>query len=131
MATQTTNIPGSGYGNVYVDSLIWGAAWTGISTPIRYWFGSGSVAVADSSIGAFTGATWTVSEESAFATALSHYSAVSNLTLTEAQSGSAADIVWWLAPLGSNTGLLGMHEVPDATWKSIYGFLIFDGKSLV
>jgi hypothetical protein len=27
MADQDNTIPGSGYGNVYVDSLIWGAGW--------------------------------------------------------------------------------------------------------
>src|SRR5262249_31518859 len=33
-----TNVPGSGYGNLYIDSLIWGAGkWNG--GPITYWFG--------------------------------------------------------------------------------------------
>src|SRR4029077_8188771 len=33
-----TNVPGSGYGNPYIDSLIWGSGkWNG--GPITYWFG--------------------------------------------------------------------------------------------
>ena len=133
MAMQSDNVPGSGYGNVYLDSLIWGTAWTGIATPIRYWFGSGAVAAADSSIGAFTGAAWTDPEKSAFETAIAQYSAVSNLIFTAAASGSAAnaDIVWWLAsaPDMGGGGYLGMHEVPDASYPNIYGYFNYQHPS--
>lgn len=132
MATQTTNVNGSGYGNLYLDSLIWGCGWTGIGTPIRYWYGSGFVPAADSSIGQFTGAAWGNTAKSAFATAMDQYSAVSNLIFTEAQSGSAedADIVWWLAPQSAmGAGALGMHEVPDASWTPIYGYFNYQHPS--
>ena len=133
MAMQSDNVPGSGYGNVYLDSLIWGAGWTGIDTPIRYWFGSGFVPAADSSIGAFTGAAWSGAEESAFNTAIAQYSAVSNLIFTEATSGSAADadIVWWLASASAmgGSGYLGMHEVPDASYPNIYGYFNYQHPS--
>ena len=132
MAKQTTTVPGSGYGNVYVDSLIWGAAWSGIATPIRYWYGSGFVPAADSSIGAFTGAAWSGLEKSAFNTAMEQYAAVSNLLFTAATSASAADadIVWWLAPESAmGSGALGMHEVPDASWAPIYGYFNYQDPS--
>lgn len=133
MATQTTNIPGSGYGNVYLDSLIWGCGWAGIATPIRYWFGSGAVATDESLIGAFTGKTWSNAEKSAFETAIGQYSAVSNLRFTPATSGSAAnaDIVWWLASASDmgGGGYLGMHEVPDASWTPIDGYFNYQHSS--
>ena len=85
MATQTTNIPGSGYGNVYLDSLIWGAAWTDIATPIRYWFGEGStVAPSDLSGVAFDGETWDAPEKDAFIAVTHQYEAVCNLKFVEA-----------------------------------------------
>lgn len=130
MATQTTGIPGSGYGNTYLDSLIWGCGWTGIDTPIRYWFGSGAVAAADSSIGAFTGAAWTGAEQSAFEAALAEYSSVCGLTFTEADSASAADIAWWLVPESAmGTGVLGMHEVPDGSSPQVNGYFNYQDPS--
>lgn len=133
MATQSDDVPGTGYDNTYLDSLIWGAAWTGIDTPIRYWFGSGAVAADDSSIGAFTGKTWSNAEKSAFETAIGQYSAVSNLRFTPATSGSAADadIVWWLASASAmgGGGYLGMHEVPDGSYPNIYGYFNYQHSS--
>lgn len=124
MAYQNNNIPGSGYGNAYLDSLIWGCGWSDTAQPIRYSFGSGAVLAADSSIGAFTGAAWTVDEQNAFRTALSQYEAICNLSFTEASGidESQTDIVWWLAPDAAMAGSLGMHEVPDASWTPIYGY---------
>ena len=121
MATQSNTIKGSGYGNPYLDSLIWGCGWS--STPIQYYFGSGFVPAADSLIGAFTGASWSAPQKAAFVTALSEYSAVCDLTFTQATSASNADIVWWLAPqsaIGKTT--LGMHEVPDGSSPQINGY---------
>lgn len=130
MATQSTDIPGSGYGNTYLDSLIWGCGWTGIATPIRYWFGSGPVAEVDSSIGAFTGAIWSDPEKSAFEMAVEQYSAVCGLTFAEADDSAAADIVWWLAPESAmGAGSLGLHEVPDASWAPIYGYFNHEDSS--
>lgn len=132
MATQTNSIPGSGYGNPYIDSLVWGSGWTNTSTPIRYWFGSGPVAAVDSSIGAFSGHEWSDAEKSAFGAAMAQYAAVSNLTFTAAISGSEADadIVWWLAPQSAmGAGSLGLHEVPDTSWSPIYGYFNYQDPS--
>lgn len=121
MATQSNAILGSGYGNTFIDSLVWGCGWT--STPISYYFGSGTVPDSDRSVGAFTGAAWEDSEKSAFVTALGQYSAVCNLTFSAATSKGDADIVWWLTPQSAmGSGTLGMHEVPDASWEPIYGY---------
>jgi hypothetical protein len=38
MANVSAGAPGSGYGNTYIDSLIWGGKWTGGA--IGYSFGS-------------------------------------------------------------------------------------------
>ena len=136
MATQTTNIPGSGYGNVYLDSLIWGVGWTDTATPIRYWFGSG-LNVLPSGFPTFTsffiGDAWTVPEKSAFEAVMAQYSAVCNLTFIEAQSGSVtdADIVWWKAP-GSvmvypkGKPVDGAHEVPNAVGQQINGYFNYE-----
>ena len=123
MATQDTSVPGSGYGNTYIDSLVWGCAWTG--GPVSYWFGSGFVPAADSSLdgGAFTGGAWTEAEEDAFEVALAQYSAVCGLEFEEAVDAASADIVWWLAPQSEiGNGVLGMHEVPDESYPQIYGY---------
>lgn len=123
MATQSNSIPGSGWGNIYIDSLIWGCGWVGPG-PITYWFGSGPVAASDSSIGAFTGSSWTEAGKTAFTTALANYSAVCGLTFDEASSQAAADIVWWLAPESAmGAGSLGLHEVPDGSYAQIYGYM--------
>jgi hypothetical protein len=55
MATQDNSVPGSGYGNPYLDSLIWGCAWTG--GPITYSFGSGPIP--DPNIPGVSGYDWT------------------------------------------------------------------------
>jgi serralysin len=126
MATQSNSIPGTGWGNIYIDSLIWGCGWTGAG-PITYSFGSGAVPDEDSSIGPFTGKSWTGSEMAAFTTAVANYSAVCGLTFAEASSRGAADIVWWLAPESAmGEGSLGMHEVPDGSYPQVYGYMNYE-----
>lgn len=131
MATQSNQFPGKGYGSVYVDSLIWGCGWT--SAPIRYFFGEGAVPAAESSIGAFTGASWTAAEKEAFESALAKYAAVCNLTFVPAVSPAEgdADIVWWLADEASmgGAGSLGLHEVPDNSWQPIYGYFNYQDST--
>ncbi|MRD47237.1 hypothetical protein GHT07_08095 [Caenimonas koreensis DSM 17982] len=121
MATQSTNFPGHGYGNVYIDSLLWGCGWTGGA--VTYSFGAGAVAAGDSDIGAFTGAEWSDREKAAFTRALANYSEVCSLQFVASESQAEANIVWWLAPaaaLGRNT--LGMHDVPDEGRAQAYGY---------
>lgn len=40
MATIVNGVAGSGYGNDYIDSLIWGGSQWSTGTPITYWFGT-------------------------------------------------------------------------------------------
>lgn len=129
MAMQSTGIPGSGYGNPYIDALAWGCGWDVSSGPIRYAFGSGYVPAADSTIGAFTGLAWMADEMAAFSQAIAQYEAVCNLTFAPASSIDAADadMVWWKATsasIGSET--LGLHEVPDESWQPVYGYFNAD-----
>lgn len=128
MATQTNSIPGTGYGSPYIDSLVWGCGWTG--GPVTYYFGSGFVPAIDSSVGAFTGASWADGEKAAFSSALAQYSAVCNLTFAQAGTQDAADIVWWKAPQSAmGAGTLGMHEVPDTAYSQIYGYFNYQDPS--
>ena len=132
MPTQTNSIAGTGYGSPYIDSLIWGCGWTGVSagTPLKYWFGEGSVLDADSSIGAFTGAAWSADEITAFENAIALYQNVCNLSFAEAGTENDADIVWWLAPESAmGAGSLGLHEVPDTSWTPIYGYFNYEDSS--
>ena len=135
MPTQSNSIPGHGYtvpgtttASTYIDSLVWGCAWVGVSpgTPITYYFGSGAVNAghaAFDSLPTFTGAAWTQTQKDAFTTALAQYSAVCNLSFQEASTQGAANIVWWLAPQSAmGAGSLGLHDVPDGSTAQLYGY---------
>ncbi len=127
MANVRTSVPGSGYGNVYVDALIWGGiAWDPAGGPIKVYFGqpedfyAASAAHGPSDIlwngnGAMR---WAGSEVQAFAYATSLYSSVCKLTFAAASSVADADIVWWKTPIDDET--LGAHETP--TGKQIWGY---------
>lgn len=135
MATQNDSIAGSGYGNVYLDSLIWGCGWsfTTSPTPITYSFDSGSLTAVESSIGAFTGNVWTDTEKNAFRMALANYSSVCNLQFSEvADNTRTADIAWWLVPSPStldNNGALGLHEVPNGSYSDTLGYFNVSDES--
>src|SRR5262249_14496983 len=86
-----TNVPGSGYGNPYIDSLIWGAGkWNVNAGPITYWFGqpadftSAAVVHGQTEVLNSTSATtldsWTSAQETAFQTAFADIAAVCGLT---------------------------------------------------
>ena len=116
-----TNVPGSGYGNPYIDSLIWGAGkWNG--GPITYWFGQ----PADfTSAAAIHGQTeflnskttlhsWTSAAETAFQRAFDEFVAVCGLTFQLASSAATANIDLWLMPrIREDPSLLGVFEVPS------------------
>ncbi len=120
MADQDTSVAGSGYGNPYIDSLIWGARW--INGPIFYHFGQGNAV--DEFGTPFVGRAWHSYETQAFETALQLFENVCNIEFQAAPSQGAADIVWWTvdsAFLGQGT--LGSHEIPDqAHGDPIYGY---------
>src|SRR4051812_48224556 len=121
MASVRTSVPGSGYGSVYTDALVWGGtAWDPASGPITFHFGEAAdyaaasgahgsdiVTVDSSALDA-----WWNTEKDAFRYALGLYSGVSGLTFQETSSGAGANIVWWQSPLGE--GILGIHEIPAA-----------------
>lgn len=121
-ATQNNLVPGHGYGNTYIDSLVWGCGWQG--GPVTYWFGSGACTPNSGEVAPFTGASWTAGEMGAFTTALANYSAVCGLTFQASASQGAANMVWWLANDAAfgEAGILGMHEVPDQSSAQTYGY---------
>ena len=119
MATQVTTNAGSGYGNVYIDSLIWGnASWsTDEAVNVGFWTGASPVWGGD------TSDAWSTSEIFAFEQVLDNYAAVSNLTfntVTPSEStdiSNTTDIIWYQ---GNNSefdlsGAFGWHEVPDGS----------------
>src|SRR5262245_29807645 len=116
MAEQDTTVPGWGYGNVYIDSLIWGARWTG--SPITFYFGSGQIP--DS--GGQNGYSWFGYEQDAFRLATQLFENVCNIDFQEVNSYDQADIAWWLVPNSYLGGSLGQHDVPDGEWPVAYGW---------
>ena len=89
MAIVRTSVPGSSYGNVYTDALVWGGtAWDPASGEITFHFGeaidfsdassvhgAGRILLDSSGLDA-----WSIAEKDAFRYALSLYSSVSGLT---------------------------------------------------
>jgi Ca2+-binding RTX toxin-like protein len=120
MATQDTTVSGSGYGNPYLDSLIWGARWTGGA--IAYYFGSGSIPDDPSA----SGYTWLDYERSAFRAAVQLYENVCNVDFQEVGSYADTDIAWWLITDSYAGGALGFHDVPDGTFDPAYGYFNAD-----
>jgi serralysin len=120
-------VPGSGYGNVYVDSLIWGGtAWNVASGPIKVRFGesrdfagAGAVhGVSDILTSGASARNWSDAEKNAFVYATEVYESVCGLKFELARSVAEADIVWWKTGLGGD--MLGLHELPDN--EQIWGY---------
>ena len=131
MATQNGSIVGSGYGNVYLDSLIWGCGWSYATSPtaITYSFGTGLLFSSESSIGAFIGGIWTDAEKNAFRMALANYSSVCNLQFAES-TAETTDLKWWKAPSSAmGESSLGLHEIPENIYPSTYGYFNQDSAS--
>jgi serralysin len=134
---HTRAVPGAGYGNEFVDALIWGgAAWDPASGPITYYFGeagefaAASAIHADDEIGLENALKntflngWSTEEKAAFRYALNLYASVSGLTFQEVGSAAGANIVWWQAPLDDAfgvPGLLGIHETPGDANPQAWG----------
>ncbi|MGF9756955.1 M10 family metallopeptidase [Microvirga sp. 0TCS3.31] len=121
MATIRNAVPGAGYGNVFVDSLIWGGtAWDTSAEPIKVYFGqSGDFAAASVRHGesevltsAAQAQDWTQAERDVFDYAAAVYGSVCGLKFELASSASEADIVWWKTAIGDGT--LGVHELPGS-----------------
>ena len=143
MANQTTLTPGSGYGNPYVDSLVWGCQWTEISggfgpgtvanpIDITYSFGSG---LAIGGLGPLNGVSWLIPEQNAFNNALQLYENICNINFVQTSYTSnysaQSNIVFYLVPASYFGGdqVLGMFEVPDASYTSNYGYFNYQNTS--
>jgi len=127
MAIQSNSIKGSGYGNPYIDSLIWGCGWlpgAGLtSLSLTYCFGSGLSSNHPSDYGSVNGLSWTSLEIGAFQSALNSYMAVANINFVQTNSPSSANLVFWKltsATMGANT--LGMFDVPNQQYSQLYGY---------
>lgn len=127
MANTTTKVPGSGYGNAYIDSLIWGRyGWDHTSGPISVYFGQKSDFTKAAAIhgktdylpNADAAISWQQPEMNAFLSVLSKVQQLCGLTFTVAPSVETANIVWWKTDLGG--GILGAHEIPAA--KQNWGY---------
>jgi len=122
MAGVRTGVPGRGYGNVFVDALIWGGtAWDLAKGPVTYWFGGPSdrpavaaaaqgseYLVALSQLG-----TWSADEIATFKAGLAVFSSVSGLTFAEAPSPTQANLLWIQYDFGDGT--LGTQDPPGPT----------------
>jgi serralysin len=116
-----TGVAGSGYGNPYIDSLVWGwGAWN-TSAPITYWFGEpADTADAIATHGATSALNaktvvhqWKPTAEAAVQKAFAEFAAVSGLTFQAAVSAAAANIVVWAMPrIEENSHILGESEIP-------------------
>ncbi|MBQ0823171.1 M10 family metallopeptidase C-terminal domain-containing protein [Microvirga sp. HBU67558] len=127
MASIRNSVPGTGYGNAYVDALVWGGtAWNTASGSIKIWFGqSGDFAAASAVHGpsdiltsGLSTRNWTKAEKAVFDYAIQVYESVCGLKFELAGSAAEANVVWWKMPLDGST--LGLHEVPDK--NQIWGY---------
>jgi Ca2+-binding RTX toxin-like protein len=111
------DVAGSGYGNPFVDSLIWGCRW--VPDPgdpagplqISYHFGQAP----DPFGSTFVFRQWSAREMDAFRLAFQLYENVANIEFTEVANFDDADMVEWVLPASQfdSPMILGQHEVPD------------------
>lgn len=120
MATQTTRIKGSGYGNPYIDSLVWGCKWT--NGAVTYSFGPSGY-----NIDGETSLNFSDAEKAMFKEILQSYSNVCKIIFTEVpfaiNSKSNNIVEWKVDSLSSTPGLitLGWHDVPDNSYTQNWG----------
>jgi Ca2+-binding RTX toxin-like protein len=124
MAIQNNNISGSGYGNAYVDSLIWGNGWTG--SPITYSFRSGSNFKA--SYGSFYGYTWSLAETAAVTSILDSYAAVCNVSFSrEVDNSTSANLAFWSLDSTEMPTSIGRFDIPNGEYSQLYGTFNWEG----
>ncbi|MBM6594608.1 M10 family metallopeptidase [Microvirga pudoricolor] len=140
--TLTKNVAGTGYGSVYLDSVIWGGkVWDMNTGPLKAWLGEASDIDAaievhgpsmqgqDPETGVKydfvsddgTMGNWNPSiyqrDINAIIYAMDQYTKVSGIRFAgegeDAQTVGEADIVWWKTPLPA--GILGIHDGPTNT----------------
>ncbi|MBZ6078782.1 M10 family metallopeptidase C-terminal domain-containing protein [Microvirga puerhi] len=117
------NVPGSGYGNPYVDSLIWGGkAWdVSPENPILVYLAQGDDYKATGTLHPAPPEDWLTDPTyitswrdyyiSAFSDAIDLYSSVANVHFAQVDDIHSADIVWWW--YGGMGNVAGWHESPD------------------
>jgi serralysin len=119
-------VPGSGYGNAYVDSLVWGGTAWNPSVPIKVFLGDPADFEAAAPVHGDSdylsdgtkAYDWNDGEAAAFVYALELYQSVCGLTFQPVDSVADSDIVWWKTDLGE--GDLGVHETPSG--EQIWGY---------
>ncbi len=124
MAYQDTSVLGSGYGNPYLDSLIWGCKWTDGS--VTYAFGPENY-----SASGIPSLSWSPDERQMFRNIFQSYSNVCGITFQEVDYSISANIVEWkVDSLGGSDGytILGQHDVPDGTWLQNWGLFSTGGS---
>ena len=120
MASQTTRMKGSGYGNPYIDSLVWGCKWT--NGAVTYAFGPAGQDVEGETSLAFTDA-----EKQMFREILQAYASVCNISFKEVPYSTKGKLVnmveWKAAAIEGSAGsiTLGWHDVPDASYRQNWG----------
>src|SRR5262249_33546141 len=121
MATMNDAVPGSGYGNPYVDSLISGCGWSG--GPITYYFASHR--------DYYSAYNWFTYEKQAFTNATNLFENVANIDFQQVSTYDQADMVEWLFDSSFLGNELGAHELPDPSVTEFppYGFFNVDYTS--
>lgn len=111
----TINGSPTGGANPWVDSLVWGAAWTGNTAgkvKITYAFKSGLDPRPQ--IDPSTGKIWAADEAQAVRNAIAAWEAVANVDFVEVSPFSSGTDMWfWLGDEAAMEGNYGFAEVPD------------------
>lgn len=139
MAYQTSNTAGTGYGNVYIDSLVWGCQWTNVAGRVGQATPSNPVNISYSygyarENGA--GSAWTAAETAAFGKAMQVFENVCNIDFTQtvfnANPARQSNMVFYQVPAnfwGTNSGVLGEFQVPDNSTPSTHGYFNYQESS--
>jgi serralysin len=112
MAMQDNSIAGSGYGNAYIDSLIWGCRWTGGSITVGFGTGINSYN--------YFGYAWEPHEIAAFERAFAAFEAVCNVDFV-VTTDTADMMLWSVDNADIGAGVAGMFDVPDETYPQTDG----------
>jgi hypothetical protein len=136
MATITPDTSGAPTGNIYVDALIWGGAWTdtlGTGATLN-WMVRESANYSGGTIGDDITFPWANDEVAQLRAAFQAWANVANLTFVEVTSGGPdLDLEYvkvsstGMDALDENPNLIGFHEVPMSEARPLVG--VFDAQS--
>ncbi len=134
MATQSNDVKSSGYGNVYLDSLIDGCQWIqSRSSPITYALASNPIA--DSAGNQITPLEWDPTRSGAFKSLFAAYSNVCNISFQFSSDPSAADWLvyrvdqayWSVTSTDTSSIIQGQNSFPNGSASPSTG--IFDANT--